>query len=55
MMASFFRFTHEEGGRAFFVDLNWSGMRDTMVKSKDEDRDITFIRPVGATEATKLV
>lgn len=43
-----------EGEKAFFVDINYCGMRDTMVKSKDEDRDVTMIRPVGGTETAKL-
>ncbi len=48
-------FTKDEGDFVRYVDINYCAMRDTMVSSKDEDRDATYILPIGATEAVRLV
>ncbi len=44
----------ESNGAIAYTDFNISTVRDTMVKSKDEDRDMTFIKLEGVEEVAKL-
>ena len=44
----------EENGSVFFTDFDISGLRDPMVKSKDEDRDASFIKILGVEEPERL-
>lgn len=41
-------------GNVMYTDFNISSIRDTMVKSKDEDRDATYIKVEGVDEVERL-
>jgi protein phosphatase 1L len=47
-------YQRESNGLVAYTDFNISTVRDTMVKSKDEDRDMTYIKPEGAGDAVKV-
>lgn len=44
----------EKDGRISYADFEYSGWRDRMVKSKDEDRDSSFVLVEGLEESWKL-
>ncbi len=44
----------ESNGAVSYTDFNVCTVRDTMVKTKDEDRDMTYIKPEGAPDVVKL-